>query len=134
MPSIVVALVLVAHGLIHASFVSPAPPSKPGAPQWPFDLAHSWALSPLGLDASVTRTVGITLLVAVLVGYVAAALAVLGILPGSLFVAGIVVGSVASIVMLALFFHPWLVFGFAIDAVLLWAVLAGGWLPGEAAP
>lgn len=129
MPPLLAALLLAAHGLVHASFLSPRPPAKPGSPQWPFDLAHSWLLTPMGVGASVTRPIGIVLLVVVVAGYLAAALALIGILP-ALFVPGVVVGSVASIVMLALFFHRWLVLGFAIDAVLLWAVLANGWRPG----
>ncbi|HYO44341.1 MAG TPA: hypothetical protein VES19_14180 [Candidatus Limnocylindrales bacterium] len=129
MPSLVAALLLAAHGLVHLSFVSPRPPAKPGAPLWPFDLGRSWLLTPPGLSSAATRAIGIVLLVAVLAGYLAAILGVIGTLP-ALFVPGIVVGSVASIVMLALFFHPWLVFGFVIDAVLLWAVLINGWRPG----
>lgn len=132
MPAFVVALFLVAHGLIHASFVSPTPPAKAGAPQWPFDLAHSWLLSPIGLDAPVTRAIGIALVVAVVAAYAVAALAVVGILPASLVVPAVVLGSVASILMLAAYFHPWLVLGLVIDAVLLWAVLANGWRPGGA--
>jgi hypothetical protein len=131
LPSLVIALFLVAHGLIHASFLSPAPPQKPGGPAWPFDLSHSWLLTPLGLDASVTRVIGIALIVVVVAAYVVAALAVVGVLPADLFVPGIVVGSVASTVLLAVFFHPWLVLGLVIDAVLLWAVLLNGWRPGE---
>ena len=76
---------------------------------------------------------GVVLLVAVLAGYAVAALAVIGIVPAAAFVPAIVVGSAASIAMLGLFFHPWLVLGFVIDGVLLWAVLAGGWRPGETA-
>jgi hypothetical protein len=128
LPSLLAALFLAAHGLVHAGFLSPRPPDKPGAPQWPFDLGRSWLLTPLGLRAPVMRAIGIALIVIVVAGYLAAALAMLGGLP-ALFVPGVVAGSVASIVLLALFFHPWLVAGFAIDAVLLWAVLANGWVP-----
>jgi hypothetical protein len=129
LPAFVVALFLAAHGLIHASFLRPEPPATVGGPQWPFDVAHSWLLSPIGLDGSATRVLGIVLIVAILAGYVAAALAFVGIAPAGWFVPGVVVGSVASVVLLALFFHPWLVLGFAIDAVLLWAVLANDWAP-----
>jgi hypothetical protein len=38
----------VAHGLIHASFLSPQPRTEPGAPAWPFHLDRSWLLSRLG--------------------------------------------------------------------------------------
>jgi hypothetical protein len=127
-PSIIVALLLIAHGLVHLSYISPRPPDKPGAPQWPFELARSWVLTPLGLGAGLTRAVGVVLLVIVVSGYAAAAVATLGILPG-LFVPGIVAGSVASLGMLGLFFHPWLMLGLVIDAVLLWAVLLNGWRP-----
>jgi hypothetical protein len=129
MPSIAAALLLAAHGLVHASFVSPRPPERAGSPQWPFDLARSRLLAPMGLGSGATRSIGIVLLVIVIAGYLGAAVNVLGLLPG-LFVPGVVAGSVASIAMLALFFHPWLVLGFVIDAVLLWAVLVNGWLPG----
>ena len=128
MASIVAALLLAAHGLVHASFLSPRPPDRPGAPQWPFELGHSWLLTPMGLRPAVTRGIGIALLIVVIGGYLAAVIAMLGVLP-ALFAPGVVAGSVASIVLLALFFHPWLVLGFVIDAVLLWAVLANGWAP-----
>lgn len=35
----------------------------------------------------------------------------------------------ASVVTLALFFHPWIVLGLAIDAVLLYLLFAVGWSP-----
>jgi hypothetical protein len=132
-PPLIVAVFLVAHGLIHASFVSPRPPATAGGPQWPFDLSQSWALSPLGLEAGASRVIGMVLLAVVLGGFVVAGLSVAGIAPASVFVGAVAVGAVASIVMLALFFHPWLVLGVVIDVVLLWATLAASWRPGQAA-
>jgi hypothetical protein len=129
LPSFVVALFLVAHGLLHASFVSPAPSASAGGPQWPFDLTRSWLLGPIGLDATWMRVVGIALLVTLLAGYLVAALAALGVLSASAFVPGVVLGSAASMGMLAVFFHPWLAFGVLIDAVLIWAVTVNGWRP-----
>ncbi|HEX9043653.1 MAG TPA: hypothetical protein VF802_01385 [Candidatus Limnocylindrales bacterium] len=130
MPLLVVAFLAV-HALIHASFMQSRPPATAGGPAWPFDLAHSWMLTPIGLDGSATRAIGVVLLAIVLVGYAAAALAVLGPVPGSVFVPAIVTASIASVVMLAVFFSPWFVLGFVIDAALIWAVLAAGWRPGE---
>jgi hypothetical protein len=43
--------------------------------------------------------------------------------------AGVAVGAIASLALLVLFFHPWLVLGVVIDVVLLWAVLAARWVP-----
>lgn len=129
-----VALFLAAHALIHASFVSPRPPASAGGPEWPFELARSWLLSPLGLDANATRVVGVVLIVVTLAGFAVAALATLGVLGEGLFAPGIAVGSVASIALLAAFFHPWLVLGVGIDAVLLYAVLVARWSPAGGLP
>lgn len=131
MPAPVIALFLAAHGLIHASFLG-RPPATAGGPEWPFSLAGSWALTPLGLDAAASRLVGLGLIAVVVAGYLLGAVAYLGIGPEAVFVPAVVVASVASLVLLAVFFHPWLVLGLAIDAVLLWAVLGNGWLPGGA--
>jgi hypothetical protein len=122
-------LFLVAHGLIHASFVSPRPPATAGGPAWPFDLGHSWALSPLGLEGDAGRLLGVALIGLTLVGFVVAAGGAVGILGSNLFVPGVVVGSVASLVLLVAFFHPWLVLGVAIDVALLWVVLVARWSP-----
>ena len=128
------ALFLAAHALIHASFVSPRPPATAGGPEWPFELARSWLLSPLGLDANATRIVGVVLILVTLAGFAVAALSTLGILGGDLFAPGVVAGSIASIALLAAFFHPWLVLGVGIDAVLLWAVLVARWSPSGGLP
>ena len=130
MPALIVAAFLVAHGLVHASFVAPRPPATASGPAWPFDLATSWILTPLGVGEGPLRLVGIALLVLVVVGFVAAALATVGVAPAALFVPGIVAASVASVAMLAVFFNAWLVLGIVIDGVLLWATLANGWRPG----
>jgi hypothetical protein len=128
------ALFLVAHALIHASFVAPQPPATAGGPQWPFDLAHSWILSPLGIDGDATRLLGVALIVVTIAGFGLAALAAVGILGDGTFVPGIAVGSVASLALLAVFFSPWFVVGVGIDAVLLWAVLAARWSPQAGFP
>lgn len=129
MIKLLVAAFLLAHAGIHASFVSPRPPATAGGPQWPFDLAHSWLLTPLGAGAELTRVVGIALLALTVAGYAFAALSAIGIAPQGLWVPAVVVGSVASIGLLGVFFHPWLVLGLAIDVVLIWVVTAANWHP-----
>ena len=127
------ALFLLAHGLIHASFVSPRPPAPAGGPEWPFELTRSWALSPLGLDGDAGRVLGFVLLAITLVALLVAAASVVGLLGQAAFVPGVVAGSIASLALLVLFFHPWLTLGVAIDLVLLWAVLVARWSPFPAA-
>ncbi len=122
---------LMAHGAIHTGFISPQPATTPGAPPWPFDLGRSWALSSLGVAPDTLRLLGLALFVVTLGGFALAAVATLGVLPSGTWEAAISVGSVASLVLLALFFHPWLVVGIALDLGLLWVVLASGWTPAR---
>jgi hypothetical protein len=119
---------LVAHGLIHASYLTPAPAQSPGGPQWPFELGRSWLVTGFGLDAGMVRGLGVVLVAITVVAFAGAGLAWLGlIVPLSWWPALTVIGAAASAALLALFFHPWIALGFVIDAVLLWLVLGGGW-------
>jgi hypothetical protein len=131
MPKILFAVFLLAHAAIHVSYISPRPPVTAGGPTWPFELGRSWLLSPLGLSADMTRIVGIGLLALLVIGFGIAALATFGMVPMTLWPGAVVVGAVTSIVMLVLFFHPWLVAGVGIDLVLLWAALLADWTPAS---
>ena len=124
------AALLAAHALIHVSYLAPAPPRTAGGPEWPFEMAKSWAVSGLGLDPGVMRATGTALIAATTALLVAAALAAAGwIVPAAWWPTLVVGGAVASAVTLALFFHPWILLGLAIDAALLWTVLVTGWQP-----
>ena len=118
-----------AHAGIHASFISPRPPARDGAPAWPFDLERSWLLTPMGLGSRAARGLGTALLALTLAGFALAALALLGLLPIRLWVPATALGSIASLSLLVVFFHRWLVLGVIIDLGLLWAVLVHGWTP-----
>ena len=121
---------LAAHGLIHASFLSPTPPATAGGPPWPFDMAKSWLVTQAGLDAGQVSVVGTVLVALTIIGFGLAALGAAGwIVPAELW-RPLIVGSVAaSALLLALFFHPVLMLGFLIDAALLWAVFVMSWNP-----
>jgi hypothetical protein len=129
LPRLLLAAFLVAHGLVHLLFVSPPPPATEGGPSWPFALDRSWILTPLGLGADMTRILGIALIALTIAGFALAAVVAIGVLPSSLWVPAIVIGAVASVVVLGLFYQPWLTLGVAIDVVLLWAVLVQSWTP-----
>ena len=51
-------------------------------------------------------------------------IAALGVAP-ALWAPSIAIGSIASLVLLIVFFDPWLVVGIGIDVVLLWATVVG---------
>jgi hypothetical protein len=38
-------------------------------------------------------------------------------------------GAAASLAVLLVFFHPWLILGVAIDLVVIWSVIGAGWRP-----
>jgi hypothetical protein len=120
---------LLGHAAIHTGFLSPRPPATVSGPPWPFALDSSWALTAVGIDAPVTRLLGMALVVTTLGGFVLAAVAGLGVLPASVWPGAAAVGAIASMALLLLFFHPWLILGLAIDVVLLWAVLVARWVP-----
>lgn len=124
---------LLAHAAIHAGFVSPRPPVTAGGPEWPFEL-RSWLLGPAGLDADTARVLGMALVALTIAGFALAAVTALGIAPSGLWPASVAIGAVASIALLGLFFHPWLVLGIAIDVALLWAVLLVRWTPEGVTP
>jgi hypothetical protein len=123
-----VAAFLIAHGLIHLSYLSPPAARTASGPSWPFGLEDSWLVTRASLDPGLARTVGTALVATTVILLVAAGLATVGwLVPQAWWPSLVVAGAVASLVTLALFFHPWLVLGIAIDLVLLWAVVVNSW-------
>ncbi len=125
---------LAAHGLIHLSYLSPAPPRTAGGPEWPFDVTHSWLVTAIGMDAAAMRPLATALVIVTTVALLGAAAVAMGWLSSTLWLPLLVAGTIGSLVTLAIFFHPWLVLGIAIDLVLLWATLVGGWAPSALEP
>lgn len=129
MAGVLVAGLLLAHGLIHAAYLSPRPLARAGGPAWPFELEQSWLLGRLGVPGSPARMIGAALVVATIAGFALAGVAALGVGADALWTAGIGIGAVASLATLVLYFHPWLSLGIVIDLALLWAVFTAGWAP-----
>jgi hypothetical protein len=127
------AVFLVGHGCVHLMYVTPqpAPKSAPaGGTEFPFDLGQSSLLSALGVRVGALRAIGLMLIGMTVVGYLLAGLATVGLVIPADWWAGLVLASTAaSVALLGLFFQPELVLGVGIDAVLLWVVLAGAWIP-----
>jgi hypothetical protein len=130
MLKLLLAAFLLAHGLIHASFLSPTPPQTAAGPEWPFEMSRSWLVTGMGVDPTLVRLLGIVLIAISLAAFALAALSTVGVLvPSASWAALVIVGAAASLTQLAFFFHPWLVLGLLIDAVLLWAVTVQQWTP-----
>ena len=127
---------LVGHGLVHVMFLVPSQPDTTVATNAvanPFDMAKAWPVR-VGLDVGVVRQLTVALITFIVVGYGLAGLATVGILVPAGWWQTLVIGSTAaSFVLLAAFLSPGLLLGFAINAVLLWIVLASIWAPGGVA-
>lgn len=111
---IVIAIFLIAHGLMHASLAS-APLPQPGGlktPFWPSwwrdNTDPSWPASKLGLPQGVVRSAGWVLWLAALVAFVVAGLGILGV-PGlnTLVPVAAAAGALLGLVVLVLYWHLW---------------------------
>src|SRR5580765_3434398 len=105
-PRLILAAFLLAHGAIHASFLSPRPPATAGGPAWPFESARSWALTPLGVQPATTRLLAVALVAATIASFALAAMATAGLMPAGLWGPATAFAAIASVALLVLFFHP----------------------------
>jgi hypothetical protein len=126
---IIIAIFFIAHAFIHISLTW-APIPKPGAMRTPFfpswkrsNTDPKWPISKLGLSDSLVRIAGSILFLAVTVAFCLAALGLLGV-PGlnMVWIPLAVGASIASIVLIALFWHPWLPAGILLDVAILAAI------------
>ena len=74
------AALLIGHGVVHALFLVPVPAATDGGPDWPFDMARSWAITGAGLDPNMVRIIGSALITVVVVGFSLAAMSTVGII------------------------------------------------------
>jgi hypothetical protein len=126
----VLAALLIGHSLIHVMFVMPAQSATAAGPDWPFNIARSWALTGVKLNPNVIHVVGMALVAVVVAGFALAALSTVGILvPPGLWQVTVAVSALASAAVLLVFFDLQLVLGIGVDAGLLWIVVARAWAP-----
>jgi hypothetical protein len=120
---------LAAHGLIHLGYITPAPAD----PKYPFSLSKSWLITSIGLDEPAARVLGIVLSVLTVTGFALTGLAATGIIiPQAWWQPLTVASAFASLLLLLLFWHTWLILGVVIDLALLIALLWLRWQPFNA--
>jgi hypothetical protein len=120
MVRIVAGLFLIAHGLIHLSYVTPKP--KDAAASYPFVPEERWFAHALGLSPSAARAIAGTLAIVCVLLYAVAGIALLA--DAGIWEGAAVAGSAISLVLMLLFFHPWLLLGIAIDVAIIGSVLS----------
>ncbi|MEA3335069.1 MAG: hypothetical protein U9R25_04115 [Chloroflexota bacterium] len=132
MVKILFAIFLIAHGLVHAGLAAAPNPADPNEKPGAFftTVERSWLLPRLGLSVTAVQWIGIILVVLTTFGFVLAGLGVLGVPgPNTIWRTVAVVSSYLSLLLLILFWHPWLVMGVLIDIGLLIALVLTKWQP-----
>ena len=132
MLKIVLAIFLIAHGLVHAGLAAAPnpvdPDSKPGA--FFTSPERSWLLPRSGLNPAAVQWIGIILVALATLGFVLAGLGVFGVSGLSTIWRTVAVfSSCVSLLLLILFWHPWLIVGVLIDIGILVALLWVKWPP-----
>ena len=124
-----IGLFLIAHGLIHGSYLLTQPVRKPGAPAWPFQIDRSWLFSGMGVGSSAVRTLGRRLAQLTVVGFVIAGCGLL--LGQGWWRAAALLGAASSLLLMGLYYHSWLLLGMAISGALLIALIWLNWPPSQ---
>jgi len=130
MLSIIIGVFLIAHGAVHAILATAPIPRDPTSKPGTFFAAskRSWLLRGLGVPDTVTKWIGIFLVVAATVTFVLAGSGVLGVPILSIFWRTLVVIAAAiSTFLIIVFWHSRLLLGFLINAFILVVLLWLNW-------
>ncbi|GAA2121526.1 hypothetical protein [Nocardioides bigeumensis] len=120
MTTALVAVFLIAHGLVHTAIWLTRPdPEHPA----PFEPDHSALLTVNGAPASLVHRTSVVLAVGSAVLYVIAGVLVAFDAPGRVEVAA--AAAIVGLSLKLLFFHPWLSLGVILDALVLAAAVTG---------
>ena len=120
-------ILLIAHGLVHASLAAAPNPAVPDAKPLAFFTTpeRSWLFSRINLNPALVKWIGLILVGLATLGFI---LAGIGILTSgglySIWRPCTAFSSIVSLLLLILFWHPWLPVGILIDlaalAVIIW--------------
>ena len=127
----IVAIFVILHGLTHAIMAMVPNPKAPDAGIATFYPGlGSWLLARLGFSESTTRTTAILLSVIATLGFVATGLALFGILVPFDWWRTLAIGSAAvSLLLIVIFWDPYLIVGLLIDGAVLVTLLFTKWSP-----
>jgi len=114
---------LVAHGLIHRLYFT-APPPNTDMEKWAFHPDRSWLLGRLGIGPAALRQICLVLSTITIAVFVLAGISL--IIGADWWRALTAAAAAGGLVLLILFWHPWLLFGIALNAAIL-ILLWEGW-------
>ena len=125
-----IALFLIAHGLVHAGLAAAPIPNDPNAKPGAFftATARSWLLPRLGLNPPAVQWIGIILVALATLGFVLAGLGVFGVSGlTTVWRTVAIISACVSLLLLVPFWHPWLIMGVLIDIGILITLLWAKW-------
>ena len=128
----ILAIFIIAHGLVHAILAVAPNPSDPDARPGAFFTAEgrSWLLPQIGLKAPTIQWIGIILVALSTLGFFLAGLGIFGVTGLSIIWRTIAVLSASiSLLLLITFWHRWLPVGVLIDVVTLATLIWAKWPP-----
>ena len=129
---LILAVFLILHGLVHTILAAAPIPNDPDSNPGAFFTAatRSWLLPRLGLNDTAIQSIGIILVVLTTLGFILAGLGILGV-PGfsDAWRTVAVLSAIVSLVLLVVFWHPWLLVGVLIDIGILVLLLWAKWPP-----
>ena len=128
----IVAIFVILHGLTHSILAMVPSPNAPDAGIATFFPGlGSWLLAGLGLSESASKTTAILLSVIATLGFVAAGLALFGVLvPFDWWRVLAIASAVVSLLLVLIFWHPYLIVGLLIDVAVLATLIFTNWSPG----
>jgi hypothetical protein len=125
-------LFLIAHGLVHSGLAAAPNPydSDPKPGTFFTATTRNWLLPKLGFQDAVVQWVGIVLVALTTIGFIVAGLGGLGVSGiSTIWRTVAIASSYVSLLLLILFWHPWLVVGVLIDIGVLVSLLWANWPP-----
>jgi hypothetical protein len=126
------AIFIILHGLVHTILAIAPNPADPGAKPGAFFTAteRSWLLPQFGLNATTIQWIGIILVVLSTLGFILAGLGVFGVAGlGTIWRTIAIISAIISLLLLIIFWHPWLPIGVLIDIGTLITLLVLHWPP-----
>jgi hypothetical protein len=121
---------LIAHAVAHAGLAAAPIPEDPDPKPGSFftTKARSWIFQRIKLDSTPIQKIGIILVILSVLGFILAGLGALGV-PGlkEIWQTTAAVSAVVSLILLVIYWHPWLILGVLIDIGLVVLTCLNSW-------
>jgi hypothetical protein len=126
----VIGIFLIAHAVAHAGLATAPIPENPDPKPGAFFTApaRSWIFKRINLDSIPVQKIGVILVTLSVVGFILAGLGALGVTGLKGIWQTTAAGSaIVSLILLVLYWHPWLILGVVIDTGLVALTCLNSW-------